>query len=401
MAKCSRLAWVALNILFFLFMTRTEFPALGRFAGLSYSLRILAGAAIILHFSLILGHGIKVKHVVASLIFASVFLFSNLSDGTMFALIACFCLLVGLFFGGMAQSNEAAYTLLSLTRVYVAVNVFGLLLGVVSYFGLGLEIDFHQLMFPWSAARVQEFMGFFRVTGFQIEPGTYTATVYFCALVSGALRGRLFGRIESVAVASTLFTLSAWSILAVTSYFIGCLVDYVMSIDRGGRAAKALAATLATVPVFGVILVLDFESTAFFQYFLDRFTVEDASGSMVMKIQAWDAFTSQFNGGMILPKPLSISFCQTCSSPQDLGTLINFVWFLGLAIAIPFLAVLSIRAFRAAGLGLLICSLPLVVAKFYFFDPSLWLYFGILLFYGGAMPEAYKYYASRLEHGQY
>ncbi|WP_166507153.1 hypothetical protein [Frigidibacter mobilis] len=53
---------------------------------------------------------------------------------------------------------------------------------------------------------------------------------------------------------------------------------------------------------------------------------------------------------------------------------------MGLIVTIPLLTWLSIMTVRHVGLGLFIMSLPLVVAKFYFYDPSLWIYFGLLLF---------------------
>ncbi|AMY70563.1 hypothetical protein AKL17_3331 [Frigidibacter mobilis] len=56
------------------------------------------------------------------------------------------------------------------------------------------------------------------------------------------------------------------------------------------------------------------------------------------------------------------------------------LWFMGLIVTIPLLTWLSIMTVRHVGLGLFIMSLPLVVAKFYFYDPSLWIYFGLLLF---------------------
>lgn len=375
------ISWFLLNVWFFLFMTRTEFPSLGTFAGLSYLLRGLAG--FLLFFQLLYLHriGMRQKSVIGAILILLIFLFGNFSNPSLFVFITGFGILMGLIMGGLIHSPESREIFKGLIRIYILVNLIGLFFAAITYYGAGLEIDFHGIMFPWSAARVREFMGFFRITGFQIEPGTYTATMYFCALLSAVLRGRIFGRLETIAVLSTLSTMSAWAAFAIASYVSGCLIEALLNRRHSTRLLKGLAMIVATVPFIGLFNIVDIQNTAYIQYFLDRFTTEDASGSMVMKLQAWDAWTSKLGVEMLLPRPLSESFCALCASPQDLGTLINMLWFMGLIVSIPLLLWLSIMAIRHVGPGLFLMSLPLIVAKFYFFDPSLWFYFGLLLFF--------------------
>ena len=177
MANLSRASLLLLNVWFFLFMTRTEFPAFGTLAGLSYLVRVMAG--IILTFQLVYFHKLRIslKNISLALVFSAVFILSNAADPSLFTFIAGFCLFTGLMISGLSFRENESKILLRLVHSYMAVNLSGLVLGVFMYYGVGLEVDLHSLMFPWSAARVGEFMGFYRVTGFQIEPGTYTATM--------------------------------------------------------------------------------------------------------------------------------------------------------------------------------------------------------------------------------
>ncbi|KIC27520.1 hypothetical protein [Leisingera sp. ANG-M6] len=380
MTRPGPLPQLMLHICFFLFMTRTEFPALGTFAGLSYLLRGLAGAALLVQLVQLHRAGLRFSPLIWAVFISVIFLLSNAADPSPFAVIACFAILTGLLLGGIQHRPGTRALFLRLVRVYLLVNFAGLCLAAAAYYGGGLAIDFHGLMFPWSAARIHEFMGYYRVTGFQIEPGTYTATVYFCALLAAVLRGRLAGRLETAAILSTAITLSAWAVLAILSYLCGCLVEALL--NRRRHKALAIAAVLAAAAIPCLLLVksLDFQNTAYIQYFLDRFETEDASGSMVMKLQAWNAWTARLGTEMLFPHPLGRSFCETCGSPQDLGTLINMLWFAGILLAVPLLLWLAVMAVLHAGPGLLLASLPLIVAKFFFFDPSLWLYFGLLMF---------------------
>lgn len=374
------ISWLLVNVWFFLFVTRTEFPALGTFAGLSYTLRGIAGFLLFMHLSLLHGIRPKLRSLSLAILLATFFLAGNFSDPSLFALIASFGIMIGLVLAGLLQGPKSLELFTKLVQIYIKVNLVGLLLAAATYYGAGLEIDFHGLMFPWSSSRAQEFMGFFRITGFQVEPGTYTATIHLFILMSAVLRGQMFGRLETIAMLSTLGTMSAWAAFAIASYTAGCLIEAIQRRSHRTIITKWVVVIIALVPLLSLIEFTSVENAAYIQYFFDRLSTENASGSMVLKLQAWEAWKSQLDSGMLFPRSLNESFCPFCLSPQDLGTLINFIWYAGLVFAVPFLALLGTLAIRHLGLSLLVASLPLVIAKFYFFDPALWLYFGMLLF---------------------
>lgn len=371
------LSWFMLNVCFFLFMTRTEFPSLGIFAGLSYLVRGTAGMIIFLYFFLIHNLRLQLTSLTTSTLILTVFFIGNLQHPSLFSLIAGFGILAGLLLGGITRNVVACEILATLIRVYIKVNLFGIILSVIAYYGAGLQIDFHGIMFPWSESRARDFMGFFRVTGFQIEPGTYTATIYFCVLISAVMRRRVSGRLETFAILSTLITMSAWAVLAVSSYLCACLIEKLARRHNRLQAVVMLSGVgaLALMASF-----MDLQDISYVQYFFERFSTDNASGSMVMKLEAWTAWKAGLESGMLFPRPLTEPFCPTCSSPQDLGTLLNMLWYVGFVFTLPYLAWLSFKTIRHVGIGLLIMNLPLVGAKFFFFDPSLWFYFGILLF---------------------
>jgi hypothetical protein len=174
--------------------------------------------------------------------------------------------------------------------------------------------------------------------------------------------------------------MSAWAAVAIASYFAGSAFEASLE-RRSKKRISFLLTIILTLPLFyAMASLLDVKNTAYIQYFLDRFTVDDPSGSMVNKLDAWDAWTAKLGSEILRPHPLGQSFCPVCTSPQDLGTLINMIWFMGLLVSAPLLAWLAFMAVRHGGAGLLVASLPLIAAKFYFFDPSLWLYFGLLMF---------------------
>ncbi|AMY70565.1 hypothetical protein [Frigidibacter mobilis] len=101
MRNIGPLSWLFLNVWFFLFMTRTEFPSLGIFAGLSYTLRDIAG--FMLFFQLTLFHGIRlrIKSLLGAILFLLIFLLGNVPDPSLFAFITGFGMLMGLLLGGL------------------------------------------------------------------------------------------------------------------------------------------------------------------------------------------------------------------------------------------------------------------------------------------------------------
>ncbi len=72
-------------------------------------------------------------------------------------------------------------------------------------------------------------------------------------------------------------------------------------------------------------------------------------------------------------------YCDGCASPQDAGLIINMVMRIGLLATLLVMFPIARTLLRTGGFAALIAFLPLLFAKFYVFDPVVWLIFGVCL----------------------
>lgn len=306
------------------------------------------------------------------------FLLLNLFDLTPFALMSLVFISVGLATGScLARFRPVMLDVL--LRTYVAFNVLGLALALALLLGTGEIVDVHQLVFPFSTSRVEEYLGHIRVAGFQVEPGTYTNVIYIFVLMRSILRGRLYSRLDLVAMLSTLATLAAWAPIGVGAYLVALCLESVL-VARGAHMRKRrlqigllLLLAVAMAPFMGAIAESEFVT-----YFSKRYQGGESSGSTQLKIDAFNAWLAHVDVRMLLGTALPDTYCADCDSLQDLGVLPNMAFYLGLIPTAALLVVLWVRLWRTS-VAILVFSLPVAVTKFYFYEPVVWVLIGIIL----------------------
>jgi hypothetical protein len=308
----------------------------------------------------------------------------NIVNPTFFAAMGALSIFAGLTIASLSLSSARA-TVLFLTRGYLLFNLIGLTWSGAALAVTGSAIDLHQLVFPWSAARVGEMMNVLRLTGFQIEPGNYANSIYLFVLISGLLRRRLFGWLEAFAMASTVFTFSAWAVVGVAVYIVAMALQYVSANSTSGRIGRWVISLVAcsVLAASAPILFTGYSDNEYVRYFVSRFGGDSAHGSFFLKAQAFEAWQSTPWLDMIFGKPMPESFCASCVSPQDLGTLLNLTYYFGVVFSVLFLAIYTIRLWRGYGASFVIAAFPLVVSKFYYYDPFIWMALGLGVFATG------------------
>ena len=282
-------------------------------------------------------------------------------------------LCAALVIGSTASGRASAFAL----RVVGGLLVFSaaaLFLQAGIYLFSGSIFEMHGLVFPWGISRSSEIerFGIARLSGLHTEPGTHSVYTVGLLILRCMLGGRLFDRTAYMSIGSVAATLSFWGVLATLLY----VILYGFSIIRGGAGAKRFLYSCFFIGFLGLVFYLSspqYLIDDLFNYFRLRSELGDGSGSA--KVIAWDMGASRLGDVVFFGFPIGFDYCNACISPQDAGLVLNFVMYFGLMSAVGFFAIFIAGALRCGGLSLSLFGGLLLVAKFYYFDPIVWLMF--------------------------
>lgn len=149
--------------------------------------------------------------------------------------------------------------------VVLLVNLAALAVQFISH-QLNIDyFDFHKLIYPMSEARAgaETYAQGVRISGFHLEPGTYSSWVAMLVVLSRLLKGK-FGIIEWISTGSLLLTYSTAGIIYVA------VIGYWIAIDLL-RMTNVKSIALLTMLVFGAGIA--FTTLGLDEYLLERFGI--------------------------------------------------------------------------------------------------------------------------------
>lgn len=359
--------------------THLEVPSEVRGAGLAFSIRLAAAASVLLYLLLNGTKRIPVWCVVVILYICIYFLAVNFMEFSYFAAIGCLSMVWGLLMASLGVSG-ARKTILFFCTGYLAFHMLGLGLALTIFVVSGQVVDLHNAIFPFSEARVGEFMGQVRLAGFQIEPGNYANFTYLLVLLRSLFTMRIFSWFHAVAMTSALLTLSAWSVIGFSIFLVAAAVEFVLINKTISPTLKWTAIVIASVLALAILpFVYDNDYIIYFQ---GRFSGDEREGSGYDKVLAFEGWQNEIKSAIFFGNPLPRSFCPYCISPQDLGTMLNMTYYFGVVPTLLIVLAITLNVLRRMNAAFLILAAPLVVCKAFFFDPVVWLILGTLLFGG-------------------
>ncbi|CAK0754566.1 conserved membrane hypothetical protein [Gammaproteobacteria bacterium] len=367
---------IAALALFILLGTHFEFPGEVSGAGLGFAIRLGMAAVIPAYILLSRRSDISILHGYVIFLICMYFLLINATDFTYFAILGCLSIVWGLLMASLSI-NGAANTIVFLCTGYLTFHMIGLALGIFIYVATGQIVDLHSVIFPFSEARVGELKGFVRITGFHVEPGSYSNFIYLVVLVRSLFMMRILSWFNAIAMASTMLTLAAWSVIGFGAFLIASLVELLLF--NKTRLPFVLSVSVSVAVILPSILIDEFEND-YTIYITDRFSGSDYDPSRNDKILAFISWQNEITDAIFIGNPLPKAYCPFCLSPQDFGTMINMTYYFGVVPTLLLLLALSLNTLRRLNGAFLIFAAPLIISKAYFFEPLVWLIIGVMLF---------------------
>ncbi len=370
-----------LPVLVVVWATQTENAQDVANSGIPYAIRTAAALIFCIVFSIRAGLRISFGHIAIIFSLVAYFLLMNAFEMSFYAIMGAAFMACGLIVAKGIRQHTVDLLDWQL-KSYLVFHLAGLLLAFAIFAVSRQFIDLHSYVFPYSASRAGEMWSFARLTGFQIEPGNYATYGYAFVMMRSSLRRRIFDTFNLVIVLSTLVTLSAWAVVGAAFFFAAAVVEFVGG--RGRQTPALFRIVILCVAGLAIAFVLPLLTSSFAasdigQYFDRRFSLAGDSGSSVYKFEAAEAWFAAFGSDMLLGHALPQRFCQNCVSPQDLGTLPNMMYYLGIVPTTLICLAIALGVLRSGSPALGILLIAFATSKLMFFDPVVWLAIGLMI----------------------
>lgn len=238
-----------------------------------------------------------------------------------------------------------------------------LVLQFLEFYLVGRLFDYHNLIFPWSEARLPLWSSLARVGGVYIEPGTYANWIYAFLLLRLFLDKNISPLLVPLISFTMIFSMSAWGVL------VGVFVLLVYGMKRfDWRVIVYLLA--AAVGVYIIVSVVNLGDVA---HLLESRILY--SGSREVRDDTFQEFLSVVPRLLVFGLGFGRVFCIDCQSPQDAGLIISLLVVYGLPFTLFVLSVVFCFAYRKGGFRFVILCFPLLNAKLFYWEHVFWFIF--------------------------
>jgi hypothetical protein len=300
-------------------------------------------------------------------VFSTMAALRGLSGGVL--ALACSAAFGVLIASAAIQSTAFRETLRTSLLLLIAFSVLTLLLQVVVYIYNGSVLDIHQLLYPVSEARIYQNVGFMRLTGFYIEPGTYSNWLYMLLMIYVAISPGRSTQLVLVVAASMIFTLSAWG------GGVAALLIIVTALSSGKWRWAVLVFTVLVIVI--IVVPADLIDGWFAVYEQKTDLDQISAGS---KVETYAEFYRILDSVLVVGDGFKSSFCDFCLSPQDAGLALNISVVLGLLFAVGMFGAYFFLLLRAGEFAFATLSIPFLFTKAFYWDFVVWLLFFLVVF---------------------
>lgn len=272
-------------------------------------------------------------------------------------------------------------SLIEVIDAVLAINLIVFCIQFLVFFTTNELIQPHLWLYPGSASRSGEFLGFVRLGGLHTEPGTYSSFLYLLVVFRNLLGGRLTDRISILMLISFAATFSAWGIIAFLTGFLSIAIS-VFS-NKRSEGANGLIFISILLMVSSFVLFNTNLLNPVLEYIQAR--MDTTQGSASYRQQAFDELIIRWDDYFFIGLGMSKEFCGACYSPQDLGLWSQMIVRFGFLSAVFMITVSLISAWKHS-LSMCILVAFAFTGKYDLSKPIVWMFFALILF---------PYYADR------
>lgn len=266
--------------------------------------------------------------------------------------------IVGMYFLAVAvdRVRAAKELFLNILNLIIVVWMVSLFAQFFSYYLLGLSLDVHNLVFPFSESRGISNQDSVRFGGLQIEPGTYSNWMFGVVVLRSFLMKKISARLNWVAVGSTLMTLSFWAYISAGFFVVAAFLEL-----KSSQRIK-----LAIALFFIALLTYFFISEEIIAYLLTR--AELNTPSATGKLEVYSYMLTHYEEWVLIGSGFKTAPCIGCLSWQDAGVGVNMLFYFGI-VMLPIMILILFKAVYSFGVKGALLVVPLFIAKYYYWDP--------------------------------
>lgn len=299
----------------------------------------------------------------------------NISDVSNRIIFAALFILLGAALGQLKQHHWKE-RLLALVTCYLFIHLFGLCLSAAYFYLRGEMLDLHGFVFPGSS-RIGQIGQVARLSGFQLEPGTYAQWMLIMLLLRCMLIGRIISIFTGVVVASVLVTISLWAVIGVLILLTSAVLEIIFKGDFGKKLRMLLTVlVLIAAAIAALSHVPDAISEAGASYLESKAEMNTESG--LNKKWTLEEFHRNVGRILLLGEPLEPGLCPYCAAPEDVGVGINSAYYFGIFPAVLLFGSAFFVVFRKHGLPFVVCAGIVLIWKATFYDPLFWILIGVI-----------------------
>ena len=253
------------------------------------------------------------------------------------------------------------------------INLAALAFQYLFYMWVGEIVHLHTLLFPSSESRAAEFLGFVRLGGLHLEPGTYSNFLYVLVVFRVLLGGALTARLSLLMLVSFALTFSTWGIAA---FLVGMIAVALSAFSNQHRIGKTLLSGFIVISSLLVVLFTTNLQEPVLSYLQVR--LDPTQGSASFRRIAFNELVATFDRYVLLGMPMAEKFCASCQSPQDLGLWSQIIIRFGFFAAVFILVISVISAWKHSAITFILVLFAFT-GKYDVSTPITWLFLGLVL----------------------
>jgi len=242
----------------------------------------------------------------------------------------------------------------------------------------GHILRLHELVFPFSQARIAEeasFGNLVRMGGIYIEPGTYSNFMYIYILIYTILTKKLSSFLAFATAISTILTFSVWGMIF-ASYFLLILI-----LDKLKK--KSLIVKIIILFAFisvGLYISNKIVNDPAVEYAVKK--LDSNKGSTGYKKQAYEKYKSSYEKFLFIGEGFIPEFKKDIPSLQDSGVLLNISIVFGIFFTTIFILIFFLSLIQLNNYLLAFATAPMFIDKIYYWDVAFILLYFIIIYEG-------------------